>query len=705
VLGGTLVKTHQSISTRLALGTTVLVIALTAGAYFSLTRFQWRTMVAGRSASAFAVTQLFREVASTAVVFDDSKGLEENAQSLLSNPDVLFMRINKLDDKGAVGPTVIEKNRLKSAIPTLAWTGDGAVTAEDDLVLVSEPLKDSDGKSLAVAFVAFSLEKEREAYATLSRTILLTSLFVAFAVISLLMAMARRLVVRPLGLLADTAARLQAGEHVATGVNTQDEVGVLARALDAMAQAIWAREAEVQLRNRDMKLVLDSVNQGFLLLDARGVMGPARSGVLASWFGDASNSTTFSGWVAARASGFAAAFNVAFDQLAEGMMPLDVSLDMLPSGFDIGDNHYSVKYKAITAAGTDTVENLLVVVSDVTAELKHELIAATQRETVDIFQWLAKDKNGFTSFLIDAGAIVVRLQKPQGHQLELREVHTLKGNCAIFGVTTVASLCHQIESRLVEEQGELNQEERTAIESTWHVLSSTVKRLGGEGRHTIEVPREEYDSLLSTIAAGSSAETVASVVRSWSDDPVNGRLIHLGEQAKSLATRLSRLNPHVAVEAHGIRLSPTRFAPFWSAAVHVVRNAVDHGTETAEERAAAGKAATPQLSLSCELSGNQVIIKVADDGRGIDWQKLANKARQAGLPADSREALTDAIFADGVTTRDVATEISGRGVGMAAVRQVVHELGGSIRVESEPRKGTAFIFSIPRTQPELAIAA
>ncbi len=85
-----------------------------------------------------------------------------------------------------------------------------------------------------------------------------------------------------------------------------------------------------------------------------------------------------------------------------------------------------------------------------------------------------------------------------------------------------------------------------------------------------------------------------------------------------------------------------------------------------------------------------------DDGRGIDWKKLADKARAAGLPTNTRADLVEALFRDGVSTRDEATEISGRGVGMSAVREACESSGGKVRVQSEPGEGARFQFSWPR---------
>ncbi|HEX7501613.1 MAG TPA: ATP-binding protein, partial [Polyangia bacterium] len=85
-----------------------------------------------------------------------------------------------------------------------------------------------------------------------------------------------------------------------------------------------------------------------------------------------------------------------------------------------------------------------------------------------------------------------------------------------------------------------------------------------------------------------------------------------------------------------------------------------------------------------------MVVEIADDGRGLDWNAIAERARAKGLPTESREDLEAALFADGVTTRTEGSEVSGRGVGLSAVRCAVLAMGGRIRIESAPNRGTRF---------------
>jgi two-component system, chemotaxis family, sensor kinase CheA len=136
---------------------------------------------------------------------------------------------------------------------------------------------------------------------------------------------------------------------------------------------------------------------------------------------------------------------------------------------------------------------------------------------------------------------------------------------------------------------------------------------------------------------------------------------------------------------------------------HLVRNAISHGIESPEERRQAGKAPQGVVRLNAYHQGNQVIVEVSDDGRGIDARKIRAKAIELGLttPEDAArlnetESL-DFIFRPGFSTANEVTEVSGRGVGMDVVQSVLHRLKASISVETRPGQGTTFRLKLPLT--------
>jgi two-component system, chemotaxis family, sensor kinase CheA len=168
----------------------------------------------------------------------------------------------------------------------------------------------------------------------------------------------------------------------------------------------------------------------------------------------------------------------------------------------------------------------------------------------------------------------------------------------------------------------------------------------------------------------------------------------MAEQAERLGERIGK-QLRVVIDHNDVRLDPERFAALWSSMVHAVRNAVDHGLETVSEREAAGKPGTARLELSSRLEGALAILEIRDDGRGIDWDKVRLRAQEHNLPHATAADLEAAIFSDGVSTKDEISEVSGRGVGMGALKQICEELGGRIEVSTERGRGTCFTLKVP----------
>ncbi|MDO9601102.1 MAG: chemotaxis protein CheA, partial [Rhodocyclaceae bacterium] len=137
--------------------------------------------------------------------------------------------------------------------------------------------------------------------------------------------------------------------------------------------------------------------------------------------------------------------------------------------------------------------------------------------------------------------------------------------------------------------------------------------------------------------------------------------------------------------------------------IHLIRNAVDHGVEGPQERLAAGKPEKSQVRLEARQEGDHIVLIVADDGKGMNAEKLRAKALEKGIITDEEANSMDErqsfnlVFLPGFSTMEVASDVSGRGVGMDVVRTNIQKLNGSIEIKSVPGKGTSFVISLPLT--------
>ena len=137
--------------------------------------------------------------------------------------------------------------------------------------------------------------------------------------------------------------------------------------------------------------------------------------------------------------------------------------------------------------------------------------------------------------------------------------------------------------------------------------------------------------------------------------------------------------------------------------IHLIRNAVDHGVESTEERRAAGKPLKSQVRLEARQEGDHIILLVSDDGRGMNPERLRAKALEKGIITDEEANTMDdrqsfnLVMLPGFSTKDVASDVSGRGVGMDVVKTNIQKLNGSIDIKSVMGKGSTFVISLPLT--------
>jgi two-component system, chemotaxis family, sensor kinase CheA len=161
----------------------------------------------------------------------------------------------------------------------------------------------------------------------------------------------------------------------------------------------------------------------------------------------------------------------------------------------------------------------------------------------------------------------------------------------------------------------------------------------------------------------------------------------------------------LVVEGEATELDKTVIERIGEPLTHLIRNAIDHGLETPDERVAAGKPEEGTVTLSAEHRGGRILICVADNGRGINRDRVLAKAVEKGIvAADAKltnEEIDNLVFAPGFSTAQTVSNISGRGVGMDVVRQNIQALGGRVSIASRPGEGAIFSLALPLT---LAIA-
>jgi len=232
------------------------------------------------------------------------------------------------------------------------------------------------------------------------------------------------------------------------------------------------------------------------------------------------------------------------------------------------------------------------------------------------------------------------------------------------------------------------------------LAKDAVKRIGSE---LTEVHR--YSSIVRDVYKIS--QTLERQLAELQDEVLEIRMVPVGQLFSRLAQVIRRYSREtgkdieLAMFGEDTELDKSLAEEIIDPLMHLVRNSIDHGIEPAEKRRRKGKTEHGNIALKAFQKGNYVVIEVIDDGRGIDINKVRAKAVEKGLiepeaELDERE-LIDFIFAPGFSTKETATEISGRGVGMDVVKEKLAKLGGFSEVYTKKNEGTTFTLTLPIT--------
>ena len=595
----------------------------------------------------------------------------------------------------------------------------------EDLLEVAVPVTSEDEEFLGTIRYGLSTLPMRDAianaradaHARLIRSVLwLAALVTFFMLLGLLLSRRQAVrITRPVADLTVAAESLATGNRtVRVRIDSGDEIGMLGASFNRMVEdldtsyreletlnrvleeKVEERTLQLGRKNRDMQLVLDNVGQGFITLDLEGTMSNERSRVIDDWFGPADGSPKFWDYLRRIDASVAEWFELGWTSLRDDMLPLSLNLAQLPALVRKNDWTFELAYRPVIEGGR--LDKVIVVITDVTARIERERAEQGQREMMSIFRRTVSDRTALDAFFIETGTLVDAITRSERSDLTLlrRQVHTVKGNTALFGIESIAGLCDRLEDRMNESAEAMSAHDKDTLRAMWAQVKQMRAQLTDDGSEGgVELDRHEYDAFVEDLRRRLAHDLLVATAASWRFEPASKRLALLGEQIRSLAKRLGRAAVEVVCEPTNLRLPPLKWGAFWSAFAHVVRNTVDHGVETTEERVAAGKPAAATVVLSVAREPEHVVVTIADDGPGIDWTKIAARAKQRDLPHATRADLEQALFVDGISSRADVTSTSGRGVGLSAVRDIVRELGGVVEIRNDAGQGTAFRFVLP----------
>lgn len=467
-----------------------------------------------------------------------------------------------------------------------------------------------------------------------------------------------------------------------------------------LEKIVNARTEELDARNVQLQLIFDNIHQGLCIVHRDATVSSERSSIFSTWFGAATGDTLFDLFPQASPA-FISRLRMGWDELNDGFMPLELTLEQLPKRLQIGELFYELEFEPIGGADGEP-EQFLLKVNDVTALYKQQQAEMEREETMQMIDRIFMDRRAFVEFFEDAQILMTLIcaEEPADMVVFKRALHTLKGNAGLFGLSSIAAQCHELESWMEREASFPPAIELQALHARWTRLGEQLEQILGANRQAIELSPTEHARIERAFLSGHAKEELFSMIHGLKLEPIERRFDLFSQQLEQLATRLEKPAPQVSIDANNLRVDGKRWSSFWSAFAHALRNAIDHGVEAPEQRLDKGKAPEGHISLKARIDhkAQRFIIELIDDGQGINMDALTKKAKALGLPHANEEDLTRALFADGVSTAEQTTDISGRGVGMGALLATTEALSGKITLETKRHSGTTWRFSFPVEQ-------
>lgn len=495
------------------------------------------------------------------------------------------------------------------------------------------------------------------------------------------------------------------------------------------AELVQAKEA-AEARREQVASLLDHSGQGFLSFGSDLVVHAECSRACATLLGQSpagrDAADALFGEDAAKAELLRAAVPMALAECDTGQG--ETMLSLLPAEFRHGEKLLKAQYTMLDKG------RVMVVLTDVTAERRLERKIESERRRLEMIVAAVTDGRDFFD-AVDAFRDFVSHGLPAmldaGANAEVaarevyRQMHTFKGLLNQFSFPRVPVALHELESRLerLRQTGQNPSPARIAEAVGAVPLMALLDEDLAVLREALGPDFLEHGNrvVLTAAQAEQLRHLAERLLRGEPIDATIGRmrklLLEIGQLHKvpfrdvltgferTIRQASARLEKEVApLEVQGgtdVWIDPQAYRPFLRSLTHVFRNAVAHGIEDPRTRLAAGKDRRGRIVCTVSAGADRIELSIVDDGAGIDLAALRRRAVSAGLagaedaPAASAERMLDLIFLDHVGTQQEATQLAGRGVGLAAVRSEVRRLGGEVTATTSAGGGTQFLFTLP----------
>lgn len=719
-----------SLGTKLAFATVCVLAVASTFLFFELTQREWRALLAAKTQAASMVADLFAATVAAPVDFvaTDPDSLQTELAHLQTNPDVTCAVVWAVPGGGALGR--IDRGGCGD-VQMPPETALGKVAVFGDRVQVSRLVKSpTNGAPIGRTTLVFSLASENGAYAASRTRIFVLSFALAAVTALVLIWITRRQIVSPLQMLTRASRHIGRGEFdTRVDVRSRDEIGELARAFDKMRAALADREHRLDAARQELRDLFDNMRQAIFAFGRDGRVIGAASKQANRLF---DRPTLFGERVRDLLYGSAADHDIdaqAFDEWSS--MAFDVPLEewasfaqLAPREVTIrrGNEKVPLELEMRPVLKQGVIDCVMLLATDVSERKKLEHTVQTQEEEharrmAAMRRLIAGGGQVFVQFMEAARERIhrcIELVGPNPRMLRtgeidelFRHVHTIKGEARAFDLRELEGETAKMEEELDELRALARGEGFVTTGSVHGALVSRLHRaltgidkgaevfvaaspLGRAALEQITVQRPDVQAIVDLSEKIGNPE-LTRAASELSARPFGESIASLMDMAPTWGDREGK-QVRLDVDGREVRVPAKLARVLPGVLTHLVRNAIAHGIEPPAGRIHAGKPTTGTVRVKASHGAERPTIVVEDDGRGLDYEGIRDRAKELGVDVSGRNhhSLTELVFVAGLTTVPGAGSLAGRGVGLGAVRDDLARVGYKIDVASEPGKYTRF---------------
>jgi Chemotaxis protein histidine kinase and related kinases len=484
---------------------------------------------------------------------------------------------------------------------------------------------------------------------------------------------------------------------------------------------------ELNIKNTSIRNLLDNAGQGFLSFGSDMAISDEFSIECVNIFGEYIGNMNLLELIGKYVDqNTVQTIGTIFDGIFRNSSTLGnkVYISLLPKELIVKEKYLKAEYKIINSGDN---KRIMMVLTDITDKKDMEAKMLEEKNNLKLIVRALSNKSDlhmaiedYRDFFNNQAYCIICNNEGIKEQLQeiFRMVHTFKGDFSQFYFYNTSEKLHGLEDDISNMLSRsetldnddilqfLNQIDAEAImEKDFKIISDIIGEnfFAANNHIAVDIDRIiEIEKKICELFAEEQCSEVLTMLKLLRYANLKELLGGYGETLKNLALKLDKSLDDFMVTGDDIYVDKNKYARFTKSLIHIFKNAIDHGIETPDERVAMGKRELGKIGCVIEkIDRDYFSLTISDDGRGIDLLRLKNKALEKGIIDEYRgtmitdRELLDLIYIDQLSTKESANTLSGRGVGLSAVKSEVNHLGGTIFVGTELNMGTEFKIVLP----------